>query len=179
MICSTCRAEAERIRADREGVDTPPPSTRTEPDEEARRHPLHRVIAEALAVPVPGAERSVRVWGRRTTDPQAGPVGNAWAGTPEDVADHLVRVVLDNLSTLEGGRLAVTQTLEHVGEAIPVLTTDERVALLLRLRKRAGEEIQTAEIPTADGSRLEITTSSEVLGWLDGLISRARGGADL
>lgn len=185
-ICRQCAAEAQTIRAEHEGTDTPPPSNRTEPDEEARKHPLHPVIAAALAVPVPGVDRSVRIWGRRTDDAQAGPVGNAWAGTPEDVADHLVRVLLDNLATIDGGRFGLVPTLEGLNRPVPNLTTDPeeadrrlRITLLQRLRDRADAELTPGVVDLPGGDRVEILSAAEVYAWIDGLISRARAGVDL
>ena len=78
--------------------------TETVPDVEAREHPLHPVLAEALRHGMSGVTgvEVHRVWGRWTAENGAGAVGNVWAGTPEDVADSLVRAVTEHLPVLDG-----------------------------------------------------------------------------
>lgn len=72
--------------------------TETIPDEEARQHPLHSVIAGALRSGMaPGQPAVVRVWGRKADAPSRGSSDNVWAGTPEDVADDLVRAISDGV----------------------------------------------------------------------------------
>jgi len=190
-ICDTCRDDAERIRAEHRpavlGDQTPPPSTRTEPDEEARRHPLHRVIVAALSRPE-GYTRDpiIRVWGRVTTDHLVGIAGNAWAGTPEDVADHLVRAVVENLPQVDGGRYLITPTLPVPADPPPDLTTDpvaaerrSRAAFLRRLVVLAGDELQPATVHTGDGDPVHLVTRDAVTRWLEGLVVRAVAGEDL
>lgn len=77
-------------------VGGPAVVTATEPDGEARRHPLHAVLAEALRHGMSGVTSVEvhRVWGRWSLSAEEGAAGNVWAGTPEDVADSLVRAVM-------------------------------------------------------------------------------------
>jgi hypothetical protein len=67
----------------------------TVPDEGARRDPRHRIIADALTYAAT-PHITLRVWGRFVDNTAAGAVGNAWAGTPDDVADTIVRALLDH-----------------------------------------------------------------------------------
>jgi hypothetical protein len=68
--------------------------TETSPDMEARQDPRHAVLAGALRRPNDVIEvETVRVWGRSVEDYAIGLEGNSWAGTPEDVADVLVRAL--------------------------------------------------------------------------------------
>jgi hypothetical protein len=51
--------------------------------------------------------------------------------------------------------------------------------LLDRIAQLAGAELDSAELPLADGSVVRIVCLSEVEGWLHGLASRARAGVPL
>lgn len=54
--------------------------------------PAAQRVADALrnmAVVEDKTVETVRIWGRLTSDAHKGPAGNAWAGSPEDVAAHL------------------------------------------------------------------------------------------
>ncbi|WP_291378883.1 hypothetical protein [Demequina sp.] len=65
--------------------------TETTPAVEARQDPRHAVIASVLRGPTPAGFEANRVWGRMAID--GGPEVNAWAGTPEDVADNIVNAL--------------------------------------------------------------------------------------
>lgn len=51
--------------------------------------------------------------------------------------------------------------------------------LLDRIAELARAEMDTAELPLADGTVVRIVSLSEVEGWLHGLATRARGGHHL
>lgn len=108
-------------------------NTATVPDEEARAHPLHPIITTALRSGMaPGHPDVVRVWGR-TSPPGLNRFGvddNAWAGTPEDVADHLVRAIVNHLPVV-AGRYVIAPLLPSVAyrfeqlTALPILAHDQ------------------------------------------------------
>lgn len=68
-------------------------NTATVPDEAARAHPLHAVIAGTLRW-AGGRAPADRIWGRwYGADHDSGAEGNLWAGDPDDVADLLIRAI--------------------------------------------------------------------------------------
>lgn len=73
----------------------PVTNTATEPDALARAHPLHAVITAALRW-AGGRAPADRIWGRwYGADHGLGAEGNLWAGDPDDVADVIVRAILE------------------------------------------------------------------------------------
>ncbi|MCB2413668.1 hypothetical protein LGT39_12515 [Demequina sp. TTPB684] len=74
--------------------------TETTPDVDARRDPRHAIITAVLRGPTPAGFEANRIWGRMAVD--GGPEVNAWAGTPEDVADDIVNALRIADATSEG-----------------------------------------------------------------------------
>lgn len=93
--------------------------TSTLPDEQARKDPRHEVLAKALRWAAPAESYGVeRIWGRASNSGNdEGREGNAWAGTPEDVADILIRALwsVDALSPA-GLTLRLMHEIERVRE---------------------------------------------------------------